>query len=91
MVFAQGLKWIPGNRSRVVAICDGLSSVDCPGAGDRRVSSSRDMSFRVGISLKCENRPQLVWGGQGLGVKSCRVSVCSRGDEGLAIGPVSNS
>ena len=33
------------------------------------------MSLSVGISPKCENRPQIVWGVKGLGVRVCRVSV----------------
>ena len=70
----------------LVAIHDELSSVVSLGAGDRRVSSTRVVSLRVGISPKCENRPQIVWGVKGLSVKVCRVSVCPRGDEVLLEG-----
>ena len=57
----------------LIAIHDELSSVVTQGAGDRRVSSKRVVSLRVGINPKCENRPQIVWGVKGLSVKVCRV------------------
>ena len=57
----------------LVAIHDELSSVVSLGAGDRRVSSTRVVRLRVGISPKCETRPQKVWGVKGLSVKVCRV------------------